>query len=103
MVGLERPCRVSSATTTAAGGGSSPSSSYNNHYHNVYDKNKNNNNIEKQRTVIDEVEEIIVLPERDEEGAKRELQSDPNEIVLSANVFDELREYSTDHRLAVRR
>ena len=47
----------------------------------------------KDATVIDEVQEIIMLPEYDADVARKEASLDPNEITLSQDVFDELRDY----------
>jgi hypothetical protein len=47
----------------------------------------------KNATVIDEVEEIIMLPEFNEEVARRGGEIDASEVMLSQDVFDKLRDY----------
>jgi hypothetical protein len=47
----------------------------------------------KNAAVLDEVEEIIMLPEFNAEVARREQRRDASGVMLSQDVFDELRDY----------
>jgi hypothetical protein len=47
----------------------------------------------KNAAVIDEVEEIIMLPEFNEEVARREKKLDACDVMLSQDVVDKLRDY----------
>ena len=52
-----------------------------------------NDDATMKKTVIDEVEEIIMLPEFNKVAARKEQQMDPTEISLNPEVFGELRDY----------
>jgi hypothetical protein len=54
---------------------------------------KKNAPVKKNTSVIDEVEEIIMLPEFNAQVARREQMLDASDVLLSQEVFDELRDY----------